>query len=319
MRRRLLSVSAAVLLLAGCSTVDLTETAARVGDVEIPLEEVRADAQLVAQQNGLSEADVFPDTLTNAIIDVALLQFLDERGVEADPSAVQDAIDFAASSNGLTTEEFLAAEADNGRDEDEVRSRARTQVRLEAFQTALFDSIEVSEVEIAALYEQRRDQLATADASHILVATEEEAADVLRRLEDGEDFAAVAEEVSTDSGSAAFGGSLGEQPISTYVEPFAVAVAEAPLGEVVGPVETQFGFHVIRVDERSPAPSLAEVRDQLREELAGQVYQDVLLATVRDAFAELDIAVNGRFGTWDPQAAQVGAVVRDGLLVEDAG
>lgn len=118
--------------------------------------------------------------------------------------------------------------------------------------------------------------------SHVLVATDAEAQEVLERLEGGEDFADLATELSTDQGSAAAGGALGCAPSSNYVGPFAAAVDEAELGEYVGPVETDFGFHVLVVD-RYEVDGVEEASGRLRERLSGA-----------------DITVDERLGTWDP-------------------
>lgn len=90
-------------------------------------------------------------------------------------------------------------------------------------------------------------------ASHILVATEDEANAVIERIDGGEDFAAVAQEVSTDTGSGANGGDPGcTNPTNyAYWPEFADAILSGEIGQLTGPVETAFGFHVIRVDERN--------------------------------------------------------------------
>ncbi len=86
-----------------------------------------------------------------------------------------------------------------------------------------------------------------ADVRHILVETEEAAQDIIDALNAGESFAELAKAVSTDTGSGANGGELDWAPISNYVEPFANAVRDAEIGAFVGPVESDFGFHVIQV------------------------------------------------------------------------
>lgn len=94
-----------------------------------------------------------------------------------------------------------------------------------------------------------------ADTRHILVATEEEAQDILAALEAGESFAELARAKSIDTGSGAQGGELGETNILNYVEPFANAIRDAEVGAIVGPVESEFGFHIIQVrskEEREP-------------------------------------------------------------------
>lgn len=88
------------------------------------------------------------------------------------------------------------------------------------------------------------------NSRHILVATQEEAQDVIAALNAGESFADLARAVSTDTGSGANGGELDWSPAYRFVDAFATAVTEAPVGEIVGPVETDFGFHIIQVRAR---------------------------------------------------------------------
>ncbi|MBC7809566.1 MAG: peptidylprolyl isomerase [Burkholderiales bacterium] len=88
------------------------------------------------------------------------------------------------------------------------------------------------------------------NARHILVGTEPEAQDVLAALEAGESFADLAVSVSLDEGSGANGGDLGWALTAQYVEPFANAARDAEIGAFVGPIETEFGFHIIQVRAR---------------------------------------------------------------------
>lgn len=97
-----------------------------------------------------------------------------------------------------------------------------------------------------------------ANARHILVETEEEAKDVLARLEAGEDFGALAEELSQDPGSAQNGGELGFVPQGRFVQPVEEAVFSLPVGQLSEPVESQFGWHIIEVlarEERELSPA----------------------------------------------------------------
>jgi hypothetical protein len=88
------------------------------------------------------------------------------------------------------------------------------------------------------------------NARHILVETEAEAEAVIDALEEGENFADLARAVSTDTGSGGRGGELDWSPATNFVPEFRDAVLEAPIGETYGPVESQFGFHIIQVRER---------------------------------------------------------------------
>lgn len=84
---------------------------------------------------------------------------------------------------------------------------------------------------------------------HILVETEEEALDIIDALNAGESFAALAQAKGTD-GTASTGGELGWAPLDNYVTEFADAIRDAPTGEIIGPVQTQFGFHAVQIRER---------------------------------------------------------------------
>jgi parvulin-like peptidyl-prolyl isomerase len=104
-----------------------------------------------------------------------------------------------------------------------------------------------------------------AHARHLLVATEEEAEQVIERLEAGEAFADLAAELSTDQSSAPQGGDLGFVPQGEFVAPVDEAIFSLPIGEVSQPIETQFGWHVIEVlerEERELSPEFLSRRQQ---------------------------------------------------------
>jgi len=137
-------------------------------------------------------------------------------------------------------------------------------------------------------------------ASHILVGSEEEAQDVLARLEAGEDFADLAAELSLDTGSGANGGELGCDTPARYVPEFADAVMVAPVGEVYDtPVQSQFGFHVIFVSERTDAdpaalPPAEEIITALKDRAVGEQVNAWFLERVTAA----EVTVEESFGTW---------------------
>jgi parvulin-like peptidyl-prolyl isomerase len=87
-------------------------------------------------------------------------------------------------------------------------------------------------------------------ARHILVATEAEAQQVLARLQNGEDFAAVAQEVSLDTTSGQQGGDLGWFGRGMMVAPFEEAAFALEVNQLSQPVQTQFGYHIIQVTEK---------------------------------------------------------------------
>lgn len=87
-----------------------------------------------------------------------------------------------------------------------------------------------------------------AKASHILVKTEEQARDILRKLNLGESFEKLAQEFS-QCPSRKRGGSLGEFGRGQMVREFEKAVFSAKKGQIIGPIKTQFGWHIIKVED----------------------------------------------------------------------
>jgi peptidyl-prolyl cis-trans isomerase C len=116
-------------------------------------------------------------------------------------------------------------------------------------------------------------------ARHILVETEAEAKAALERLKKGEDFAKVAAELSKDPGSGKEGGDLGWFEKGRMVPEFADAAFKLEKGQLSEPVKSQFGFHVIRVDDKrdKKPPELDAVKDQLKRYLAQKAQQDFVL------------------------------------------
>lgn len=113
------------------------------------------------------------------------------------------------------------------------------------------------------------------NASHILVETEEEALDLIKKLEDGADFAELAKEFSTGP-SGPNGGELGWFGPGMMVAPFEEAVASMSVGSVSAPVKTQFGWHVIKLNESRTmaAPTIEEVRGEIEAEIERKVIDD---------------------------------------------
>ncbi|MBY0319338.1 MAG: peptidylprolyl isomerase [Reyranella sp.] len=123
-------------------------------------------------------------------------------------------------------------------------------------------------------YEERLKQMPAEEevhARHILVSTEDEAKALIAELKKGAAFDKLAKEKSTDKASGAEGGDLGWFKKSDMVKEFADAAFNLKKDEMTEtPVKTQFGYHVIKVEDRrkAPPPAFEEMADQLREEMA---------------------------------------------------
>ena len=102
-------------------------------------------------------------------------------------------------------------------------------------------------------------------ARHILVATEDEAKAVLAEIKKGTDFAELAKQKSKDPGAAAEGGDLGYFVKEQMVPEFAAVAFKLDKGQVSDPVKTQFGWHIIKVEDKrtKPVPPFEQVKDQV--------------------------------------------------------
>ncbi len=154
-------------------------------------------------------------------------------------------------------------------------------------------------------------------ARHILVATEEEAKKVKERLKNGEDFATVAKEVSKDSGTE--GGDLGFFTRGQMLKPFEDAAFALEVGQISDPVQTQFGWHIIKVEEKrdQPLPTFAQVKDAIVAQLVQQKAQEVVTG-LRDA-AKIEVVDPELKKAMDKDAAQGALPGADGDQPDDTG
>ena len=190
------------------------------------------------------------------------------------------------------------------RNQERYLNQARIQVNyIELSAEALLGLAKPTEEEVALLYEETKGRYRTAEsrrASHILVAvnaTEDEdgkqeklklAEDLLERINQGEDFAALAEEFSEDPGSSGNGGDLGVVARDQMVKPFEDAVFSMEPGQTTGPVETQFGYHIIQLTElqEGEQQTLEDVRESVTEE-AATIQAENLFADLAESFKNL--------------------------------
>jgi peptidyl-prolyl cis-trans isomerase C len=172
----------------------------------------------------------------------------------------------------LIQQEIVATAA---RDDLSAAMRLGLENEERAYVAALtLDEIALAEIpaeELQAAYDAEFGEMEAVteyNASHILVATEEEAQALVEELEGGADFAELAREHSTGP-SGPNGGQLGWFTAGMMVPSFEEAVFALEVGEVSPPVETRFGWHVVILNDSrdQAAPALEEVREQLEEGL----------------------------------------------------
>jgi peptidyl-prolyl cis-trans isomerase C len=128
-------------------------------------------------------------------------------------------------------------------------------------------------------------------ARHILVKTKDEADAVIKELDAGGDFAKLAADKSQDPGSAKEGGDLGYFAAGDMVAPFEEAAGKLEIGAYTkAPVETQFGFHVIKLEDKrkQKAPAFDDVKDQIRQSVVGEMFTAQLAAIKKDVKIDVE-------------------------------
>ncbi len=158
-----------------------------------------------------------------------------------------------------------------------------------------------TDADVTAFYELgKKEAFSQACVAHILVADETLAKKLASEIKGGADFATLAAANSIDTSNKDTGGDLGCNAKGAFVPEFEAAVASAKDGEVVGPVKTQYGFHVIKVKSAYKERSLD---DALKTDIAAQLAQPKGWLDL--TIGRSKITVNRSFGTWDAKNARV--------------
>jgi peptidyl-prolyl cis-trans isomerase D len=210
---------------------------------------------------------------------------------------------------------------------------------IELDKEALFDEVTVTEESIRAAYEEESALFQAQTerrAAHILFAASSEdeftaamqAAEAARaRLDNGEDFAALALELSDDTGSAQDGGDVGYTTGSNFDEPFEAALRELQVDEVSGPTRTDFGIHLIKLTELAETENapFEQRRDDLERDLK-QSEVDVMFISRADqlgnlAFESLDLVepaeamgLEIQQSDWFSRAGGIGVAAFEGVV-----
>ena len=143
-------------------------------------------------------------------------------------------------------------------------------------------NVKVTDEEVKKFYEEHKSELVggeTVEASHILVDSEEKANEILAEITEGKVIFEEAAKANSSCPSGQKGGSLGEFGKGQMVPEFDSAVFAMEVGEIKGPVQTQFGYHLIRLDKKN------EAREIPFEEIKPQLMQKVLSDKQQAAYA----------------------------------
>lgn len=151
---------------------------------------------------------------------------------------------------------------------------------------------ELSDDALKAVYDKKANKAGANEelrARHILVATKEAAKEVYEKLMAGEDFAKLAKEKSDDKGSGAQGGDLGWFTQDRMVPEFSKAAAALKVNEISKPIKSDFGFHIIQLQERraGKAATFEEMKEQLKQEALQEVNRNVVNELLKSSNVKL--------------------------------
>jgi peptidyl-prolyl cis-trans isomerase C len=220
-----------------------------------------------------------------------LYQAAENAKIKVEEAAVNEryqAIQDSYSSKELFEQDLKAS----GLTASSLKTMLRDSLKIEKLQEEVVKGVEVTDAEVKAAFEE-------VNARHILIRPEDEGEEareaalqrakaLMEELNAGGDFAELAKEHSDDPGSGVNGGELGWFGRGRMVEPFEKAAFAAAVGELVGPVESQFGYHIIQVTDRKEAEGDAfeEAKEGLRQQLLNEKNRDKL----NEWFAEVKAA-----------------------------
>jgi hypothetical protein len=307
---RLLLIAAVFALLgSACASADV---AATVSGVDIVDDQVLA---LSIHEEGTTSVDASNPCEDGARLgeNEVCIGFRDDLTVLVFLGAMTQAAEEDFGITGIGTNEARAAYFSTAPPEAEQVLQtllARPGRGTQAFADLIIDQLDIrSRVQtvlthdpenLMDLWEQRALPEIDWCVSHILVATEEEAHVALERLDAGESFSSVAADVSLDTASV--GGALQcPSDAARWVPPFADAVADMEIGDVSDPVETEFGWHIIKVDPRMPS-SYEELLSDPDRWVSPEVTNFWWSEWLDGALSRADITIRSQIGTWFEQA-----------------
>lgn len=287
--RTLFLTAAAAVIVASCSSSSVVAT---IDDATIDDASVVA-LRTISTENSNRSAEDYRSDLTNLIyLEAQKNAAYEDFGLDGlnDPDAVAAKI---ANPTPEEAEIFTRVLDSPGRTEATVEAVAQQFIIRDEVTPVLVDDVDY----LTAIYENEPLMLVEVCVRHILTETQDEALAAKARIDGGEDFAVVAGEVSLDPSSP--GGQLPcPSPANAYVAEFSTTSAAAPVGELTDPVPSEFGWHIMIVDERTGPETLDALLADPIEYLPSSFVSEVWIAWVNKAIASADIEVGSQTGTW---------------------
>ena len=244
------------------------DIAATVNGEEITNAEINTQyAKLPAQYQGLIDRETF---VNQTILSKLLIQEAKKEGITITDQEIDKSLDPLRINNEtleqIAVQQQLTVEELKKILEDRLYINKLLEKKL---------NIQITDDEAKKFFEENKADLGEQEqvkASHILVKTTEEADNIEKQLKEGKDFAELANQFSIDPGSNKTGGELGFFAKGVMVKEFEEAAFKLNINEVSNPIQTQFGYHIIKVVDKKPAKeaNYEELKDKIKDYLKQQ-------------------------------------------------
>lgn len=282
----LLLISLVLLLTVGCATSD-EEIVAKVGDKVITygqLNELYSVYTAAMPNMDIKEQEMKEVVLDDMVRIEVIKQYLLENNIEVESAEIEKEFNSYmedVNSNPATKEFFERNNISEAFVKEYIIGSYLYDLKF--YETVTADIEDNQESDAIEYYNNNKEKFTQLRASHILVNKKKEAQKILDKIKAGEDFADLAKEYSID-GSAQNGGDLDYFPKGRMVKPFEDAAFALEIGEVSDIVETEFGFHIIKLTDKR-----IDDFEGIKDHVISVMYNDIYQTKLEEIEAEMEI------------------------------
>jgi len=214
--------------------------------------------------------------LDNIILEIIMVEAAEKEGIKLSDEDIKSELEnFKV--NFKTDDEYKQFLEKNGMTEEYLKEALKKESIINQFLAVKIENLQPTDDELKTIFNDLKTNQKV-KASHILVATEEEAKAVIERLNKGEKFEDMAKELSIDTGSGANGGDLDYFAYTDMVQPFSEKAFAMEVGEVSEPVQSEFGYHIIKLTDKTIDDTITAETEKasLTEYYKSYKYEDLL-------------------------------------------
>ena len=328
MKKRLAIILSSLLCISsvGCSSkINANEVVAKVNGNDITVKQFQSTLALYKQslesmygstiwdtevEEGVKYKDKFKDIMLDQMIDI---EAVCEQARKEKLVPTKEEVDKAFNDlkkNIDADKEYKNQLKEMGIDDTYLRNQQEQDLTIQKYKENFDKNVKITDEEMKKYYEEHKKDYYKDEvkASHILISTvddngkplseakkkeaKKKAEEVLKKAKSGEEFSELAKEYSDGPGSAANGGDLGYFTKGQMVQPFEEAAFSLKPGEISGLVESEYGYHIIKVyDKIDKQLSFDEVKDQIKKTLMEDKYMENIESISKKAKVEKNESV----------------------------